>query len=85
MEALKADLDALENMADKTTSAAPETVAETLYDPGTNEPIQYTVTTTVTRLPSPEDEIIDAMVRVDWVYKNKARNMTLENYINSRH
>ncbi|MCE1246734.1 MAG: hypothetical protein LWY06_08830 [Firmicutes bacterium] len=85
LEALRADTDKLENLADGATGTSPEAVAETLYDPGTNEPIQYTVTTTVGRLPSPQDELIDVVIKVDWKYKDRPKNVILENYINSRH
>jgi len=85
LESLKGDLDALESLADNPTTATPETVAETLYDPGTNEPIQYRVTTTVGRLPAPQDDMIDIIIKVDWNYKGKPKNVILENYINARH
>lgn len=85
MEELRADVDTLQTKADSGETQEPEKVTETMYDPGTNNPIEYTVTVEVNRLPSPNEELIDIIVKVEWQYKStKLRKIVLESYVKSK-
>jgi len=86
MESLKAKgKEALAEMADAGESPTQVSEVETLYDPGTNVPLEYTVTYSVVRLPAPQERILDIVVRVDWKYQDKPKNLVLESYVNSRY
>ncbi|MCD4784326.1 MAG: hypothetical protein K8T10_10945 [Candidatus Eremiobacteraeota bacterium] len=86
MESLKAKgKEVLAEMADSGGESTQVSEVETLYDPGTNTPLNYTITYSVVRLPPPQERVLDIVVRVDWEYQDAPKNLVLESYVNSRY